>query len=71
MLVFWTLAKPLAGAIALLAAYVWMLTRVAHGGKGWPRLPRKRNRRTHTRRGRNLPSDRLCRKPQTFMPTLQ
>jgi len=42
------LLRPLAVGIALLAIYLWVLTRVAHGGKGWPRWRRKR-RRAYTR----------------------
>jgi hypothetical protein len=39
-------------ASALLALYMWVLMRIGHGGKGWPRLRRKRtpNRRSQTRR---------------------
>ena len=41
----------LAAAITLLTLYMWVLMRIGHGGKGWPRLPHKRtpNRRSQTR----------------------
>lgn len=48
----WTVLRPLLPAVALFAAYLWLLTRIHHGGKGWPRLRRKRNRhpsRQHVR----------------------
>jgi hypothetical protein len=66
----WILIKPLAAAAAVLALYAWVLTRVAHGGKGWPRLRRKRNRRNaRSRQGRFSPDptgkdvDELDRRP--------
>jgi hypothetical protein len=47
----------LAAAFALLAFYAWVLMRVGHGGKGWPRLRRKRipNQRSQIRR--DLPDE--------------
>ncbi|HKT01338.1 MAG TPA: hypothetical protein VJT31_17575 [Rugosimonospora sp.] len=32
----WALLN-LAAGIAVLAIYLWVLTRVAHGGRGWPK----------------------------------
>jgi len=43
----WMLVKMLAVSVAVLAVYLWLLMRIAHGGKGWPRL--RRRRRAHTR----------------------
>ncbi|MFG1604077.1 hypothetical protein [Actinoplanes sp. NPDC049265] len=34
---YWPLLRPLAIGVPALLAYLWFLSRVAHGGKGWPR----------------------------------
>lgn len=43
----------LAAAVTLLTLYTWVLARIGHGGKGWPRLRRRRtpNRCGQTRHG--------------------
>jgi len=56
----WALLN-LATATALLTLYIWVLTRIGHGGKGWPRLRRTRtpNRRSQTRH--DLPDGKAVR----------
>ena len=45
----WPLLKPLAVGIPAITLYLWFLVRVAHGGKGWPRLTHKRRPRPSSR----------------------
>lgn len=41
---FWMVVAPLVPGIAVLVLFLWVISRAAHGGKGWPKLGR-RNRR--------------------------
>jgi hypothetical protein len=46
----------LGGASMLLALYLWVLSRIGHGGKGWPRLRRKRTRNWRSCARHDLPT---------------
>ncbi|HKT01333.1 MAG TPA: hypothetical protein VJT31_17550 [Rugosimonospora sp.] len=49
----WALLN-LAAGIAILAIYLWVLTRVAHGGRGWPK---RRNRRSSPHASTDHPAE--------------